>query len=76
MYLTSSAQTIIGLTPGITRRETLTEAFYLADGIRALSGRVHAIVRFRAPSPRRLSSDCNVELSIQLSASCLTIQGA
>jgi len=66
----------IHLTPGITRRETLRETFYLADGIRALSGRVHAVVRFPAPPPRRLSSDCKAELSIQLTAPRLTIQGA
>jgi hypothetical protein len=33
------------LTPGITRREALTEASNLADDITALSGRVHADVR-------------------------------
>jgi hypothetical protein len=33
------------LTPGITRREALTEASKLTDDIRATSGRVHAVVR-------------------------------
>jgi len=30
--------------PGITRRETTPEIFNLADGILAISGRVHAVV--------------------------------
>jgi len=39
---------LCGITPGITRREGLTEASNLADDITALSGRVHADVRLPA----------------------------
>ena len=39
------------ITPGITRREESAQAFNLADDIRALSGRVHAVVRTRPPQP-------------------------
>jgi hypothetical protein len=35
-------------TPGITRREALTEASEMTNDIRALSGRVHAVVRLPA----------------------------
>jgi hypothetical protein len=42
------------LTPGITRREALTEAFKLTDDIHALSGRVHAVVRTRLLLPLAL----------------------
>ena len=45
------------ITPGITRREALKEAFKLSDDIQAISGRVHAVVRvalaFAARASRR-----------------------
>jgi len=51
-------------TPGITRREAFKAAFNLADGIRALSGRVHAVVmleRILSAAPNAISflAPCN-----------------